>query len=69
MIEVKKIEGKDNTSWYEVVLIHPLTNEKVLESDGFESLDDVAQFVSDLGSAITNIFIVPEDIKEGLVVT
>lgn len=69
MIEVKKVEGKDDTSWYEVSLIHPLTNEKVLESDGFESLDDVAQFVSDIGSAVTNTFMVPEDIKEGLVVT
>lgn len=67
MITVNKVEGKDE-SWYEVHLIHPLTNEQVLESDGFPTIDDVAQFVSDLGSAITGAYMAPEDIKEGLVV-
>jgi len=61
MVKVKK--AKD---WYEVTLIHPITKEVVLESDGFLELDDVAQFVADLGSAITDSFLLPEDIKEGL---
>lgn len=65
MTKVRKIELNGETS-YEVTLIHPITNEVVLESDGFLDLDSVSQFVSDLGSAITGNLLLPEDIKEGL---
>lgn len=68
MVKVKKKDGKEGEAWYEVFLIHPITKATVLESDGFTTLDDVAQFVSDIGSAVTDSFLVPEDIKEGLVV-
>lgn len=65
MTQVRKIELNGETA-YELTLIHPITNEVVLESDGFLDLDDVAQFISDLGSAITESLMIPEDIKEGL---
>lgn len=63
MITAKKITAKKN-SWFEVQLIHPISNETVLEADGFEALDDVAQFVADLGSAVTGTPMSLEDLKE-----
>jgi hypothetical protein len=68
MITVKKIQGKDD-SWYEVHLIHPLTKVQVMESDGFHTLDEVAQFLSDTASAILDSYLPPGDIKEKMQVT
>lgn len=70
MIQVKQCHsGKPDTtegplSWFELQLIHPLTEEVVLDADGFETLDEVAVFLADIGSAIQSALLEPSDIKE-----
>lgn len=62
MITVTKVTGKDGKVWYDMQLIHPLSNEKIMEGDGFETTDEIIAFASDLASAVTGAYIAPGDI-------
>lgn len=64
MVTIQKILLGNDDHTYEAKFIHPANEEEVFGGDGFEGIDDVATFMSDLHAAITDTYMPPEDMKE-----
>lgn len=62
MVKAEKITNKEGESWYEMTLVHPITNETVMQGDGFSTLEEVATFASDLASAVFGSYVPMEDV-------
>ena len=57
-----KIETDNSGKTLAMQLIHPVTNNVILEGDGFENKEEVATFAADLYATVMDIIIPIEDV-------
>lgn len=65
MIKARQVGTAEKPS-YEAYLVNPITEAVSLDADDFESIDEIAHFVADLRTAVTDTFIAADDVKKDI---